>query len=156
MTMKNQTGCCQCGRVSYTLLDDALMLYVCHCLGCQKQSSSAFAMSLRMRREDVEFRESSLTFWETQADSGAPKVCAFCRICGNRIYHAGGHDSDTINIKPGTLDDTSWLDPKAHIWTSRAQSWMIMNKGLPACDEQPEDMYDFVLGEKAGEQNDQP
>ena len=148
--MKGQYGRCQCGQVSYRLLNDAVMLYACHCLGCQKQSSSAFAMSLRMRREDVEVSGENLRFWETAADSGMSKVCAFCGQCGSRIYHAEGHDSHTINIKPGTLDDPSWLDPQGHIWTKRAQPWvkaMIgMNEGLPNCQEQPQDMAEFVRG----------
>ncbi len=139
--MKGQTGQCQCGRVTYQLNADAIMLYVCHCMGCQKQSSSAFAMSLRMNRDF----DSTLKFWETLTDSGKPKVCAFCGHCGNRIFHREGHYSATINIKPGTLNDTSWLNPKAHIWTSRAQSWVALNQDLPSCEDQPEDMARFMM-----------
>ena len=104
-------------------------------------------MSLRMNRADVDFRGSRLKFWETKTDSGKLKTCAFCEVCGNRIYHGEGRDSVTINIKPGTLDDTSWLDPKAHIWTKRAQRWVILNENLPACEDQPEDMIKFIAGQ---------
>ena len=27
-------------------------------------------------------------------------------------------------LRPGTLDDTSWLHPIAHIWTRSAQPWI--------------------------------
>jgi hypothetical protein len=27
-------------------------------------------------------------------------------------------------VKPGTLDDTSWLHPIGHIWTRSAQPWV--------------------------------
>lgn len=49
------TGSCQCGRIRYRLKEDPVALYVCHCLHCQKQSSSAFGISMWMRRDTVEF-----------------------------------------------------------------------------------------------------
>ena len=42
-------GGCQCGKIRYRLIAEPLMLYICHCSDCQKQSASAFGMSLRMR-----------------------------------------------------------------------------------------------------------
>jgi hypothetical protein len=44
--------------------------------------------------------------------------------CGTRIYHQWFNDQGDIpflNLKPGTLDDTSWLKPGCHMWTQHAQ-----------------------------------
>ena len=47
----------------------------------------------------------------TQSDSGATKECLFCAACGVRIYNSLSSMPGVINVKPGTLDDTSWLAP---------------------------------------------
>ena len=39
-------GSCQCGYVTYAVNGEPTSLNVCHCLDCQKQSGSAFGMSL--------------------------------------------------------------------------------------------------------------
>ncbi len=41
-------------------------------------------------------------------------------------------------LKPGTLDDTSWLHPVGHIWTRSAQQWVsipadsVIHEGHPS------------------------
>ena len=45
-------GGCQCGDVRYEITGDPLALYICHCRECQKQSASAFGMSLEVKRSD--------------------------------------------------------------------------------------------------------
>ena len=115
-------GGCQCGAVRYRMTPPPLALYVCHCKHCQKQSSSAFGMSMWVGRDNIEF-SGELKFWTTHGDSGKPKTCAFCGVCGTRLYHDGGGDSP-FSVKAGTLDDVSSLQPTHHIWTHRAQSWV--------------------------------
>jgi len=39
-------GGCQCGFVRYEVTEQPSGLTVCHCMTCQKQSGSAFGMSL--------------------------------------------------------------------------------------------------------------
>ena len=122
-------GGCQCGNLRYRLTAAPLRLYVCHCRDCQKQSSSAFGMSLIMRPEAVLLLRREPKVWTTRADSGAIKTCAFCRDCGSRIYHATDDKHAPISIKAGTLDDTAWLQPSDHIWTSHAQRWLHLEAG---------------------------
>ena len=45
------TGGCQCGGVRYEIKAAPLSLYVCHCTECQRQSGSAFALSLAVPRD---------------------------------------------------------------------------------------------------------
>lgn len=63
------------------------------------------------------------------ADSGRRKVGAFCGNCGTRIYHEVEARPGTVSIRAGTLDDTSWITPDVHYWTSRKQSWVV----VPSC-----------------------
>ena len=42
-----QEGGCQCGAIRYRLLRAPVALCSCHCKHCQKQSSSAFGLSIK-------------------------------------------------------------------------------------------------------------
>jgi hypothetical protein len=63
-----------------------------------------------------------LKYWNRVADSGHTVQCAFCPVCGTRMFHLPSRNQEIINVKPGTLDDTKWIDPVGHLWTSSAQS----------------------------------
>ena len=138
-----QEGGCQCGAIRYTLLRAPVALYACHCQDCQKQSSSAFGLSMWVETDGIEFTGDEPRIYRTAGDSGREKLCAFCARCGTRLYHAVGDGraqgsttissttigsttirSTTISMKAGTLDDTSTIEPTCHIWTKRAQPWM--------------------------------
>ena len=139
-------GGCQCGKLRYRVVGAPLTLYACHCTECQKQSSSAFGMSLRVRRDELRLLSGEPKFWERRADSGGRVVCAFCPDCGSRLYHASSPDSETVNLKAGSLDDRSWLVPVGHVWTESAQPWVEIDRSAGALvfEKQPADFEEFV------------
>jgi hypothetical protein len=132
------SGGCQCGKVRYGLKAPPLTLYCCHCTQCQRQSASAFGMSMRVRREDVEVTGELATF-ARQGASGSKLFGDFCPACGVRLFHRreayGGH----VSLKAGSLDDTSWLIPSGHIWTRSMQKWGAIGEEELSYDRQPED-----------------
>lgn len=81
--------------------------------------------------------QGELEQFSRKADSGRTLTCFFCPDCGNRIYHDSSGEHPTIKIKPGTLDDTSWLQPMAHVWTSCKQPWVPIPEGVPTHETQP-------------------
>ena len=117
------TGGCQCGAVRYRIDAEPLTVIACHCTECQKQSASAFGMTMTVRRESFRITQGEPARWQRATDSGGVLGAAFCPDCGARLFHdpAG---KPTINVKAGTLDDTSSLRPVGHIWTDMAQPWM--------------------------------
>ena len=126
--MRNSAeGGCQCGSVRYRLNAEPLALAVCHCRDCQRQSGSAFALSLFVPRKAFRLLSGELKTFATVCDSGRTKECAFCGSCGTRIYHQGKRG---MSIKAGTLDDTSNLSPDAHYWTKRKQPWVEIPDGV--------------------------
>jgi hypothetical protein len=120
-------GGCQCGEIRYRLDGEPLELTVCHCTECQRQSGSAFGMSLAIPAGAFELLAGELRFFEVVCDSGRIKSCAFCPSCGTRIYH---RTDAGISVKAGTLDDTSSLRPAAHYWTRRKQPWVNIPEGV--------------------------
>jgi len=70
------------------------------------------------------------------ADSGNEVTGVFCPECGVRIYHVLSSVQDVLSLKPGTLDDTSWLRPGHFIWMKSAQGWVPVPDGVKALEGQ--------------------
>jgi hypothetical protein len=132
MSTAERTGACQCGKVRYSIRGGASRLNICHCRDCQRQSGSAFGMSLIIEPTAFRLEAGQLKEFQTTADSGRRKTCAFCPDCGVRIYNA---TSALMAVKAGTLDDTSQLEPHAHYWTISRQPWTVLPDGIPCFRE---------------------
>lgn len=128
-------GGCQCGAVRYTITGEPVAVIACHCTECQRQSGSAFGLTMIVRDEALKL-EGTLKAFTREADSGRPITCYFCPECGTRIYHDPSSRPGTKNVKPGTLDDPSWLDPALHVWTRSKQPWVVIPEGVPTLEEQ--------------------
>jgi len=129
-------GGCQCGAVRYALSAPPLTLYACHCKECQVQSGSAFGLSMRVTATSVTVTGSTST--AKRADPAAPPIIGvFCPACGTRLMHRRD-GRDTVNIKPGTLDDTRWIAPVGHLWVRSAQAGSAPPLGPLVYDGQPE------------------
>jgi hypothetical protein len=70
------------------------------------------------------------------ADSGNEVTGVFCPECGVRIYHGLKSAPEVVSIKPGTLDDTSWLRPSSFIWMRSAQGWVSVPDDVKALEQQ--------------------
>lgn len=134
--MNDRTGGCQCGRVRYHVTGDPLALVACHCKECQRQSGSAFGMSLMVRESGFTV-EGELKMFERCADSGRTLRCFFCPECGTRIYHQPAYAAGVVNIKAGTLDDTTTLEPQFHTWVDSKQPWTLLPAGVSTHPRQP-------------------
>jgi hypothetical protein len=49
-----QTGGCLCGKIRYEITEATQLVYTCHCVACQRLTSSAFLMGIVVR--DTAFR----------------------------------------------------------------------------------------------------
>jgi hypothetical protein len=139
MPEAKRTGGCQCGAVRYELTGEPLPLVICHCHECQKQTASAFGMSLPVARTDLRILSGALKEWRRLAESGREVACWFCPDCGSRIYHSSLLGPEYWHLKPGTLDDTSGLFPVAEVWTQSAQPWLDFSDQLLSFAREPGD-----------------
>lgn len=131
-------GSCQCGDVTYLVTEEPLFTVACHCSDCQKLSTSAFSISMILKRTGFEILSGDLKCWERPTAAGGVAVCWFCPNCGNRIYHENPEMPEIVRLKPGTLDDTAILAPQAHCWTCREQPWLERISELPKFEKQPD------------------
>jgi hypothetical protein len=120
------TGGRQCGAVRYVVTTEPIRLLACHCKECRRQSGSAFGMSMPVKKDSL--RITGLTKQFTRiADSGNAVAGVFCPECGVRIYYALQSAPDILAVKPGTLDETSWLRPGSFIWMKSAQGRAVQS-----------------------------
>jgi hypothetical protein len=129
-------GGCACGALRYALTGEPLAVTVCHCTHCQQQSGSAFGMSLVIPAEHFRMTGEPRTY-TMKSDSGAQKDALFCATCGVRVWNRLSSMPDTVNVKPGTLDDTRWLAPRLQVWRASKQPWLELPDVGPAFERNP-------------------
>ena len=135
--MARRTGGCQCGALRYEFTGEARQLIACHCHDCQKRSGSAFGMSLFLNAEALRITGGEISNYRRTAESGRQVTVGICSNCGTQIYGQPEWRPETTVLKPGTLDDTSWLVPDLHIWTVCKQPWVIIPEGVESHERQP-------------------
>ncbi len=138
-------GGCQCGAVRYEVNSNPIIAYCCHCTDCQRQSSSAFGMSVWFPTHSFKLTSGILKTWKTNADSGNEKVCNHCADCGTRIHHGSLDEDDVLSVKGGSLDDICQITPIAHIWTRSAQPWILWFISDETCHETQPDSFDDLI-----------
>jgi hypothetical protein len=119
-------GGCQCGAVRYEISGKPVSLYVCHCRECQKQSSSAFGISVIVKRSDLQLTRGEVKVWSRPTDTGRTLACAFCPACGSRVWHEAVGVADTISVKGGSMDQPPDLRSAVHIWTARTLPGVVI------------------------------
>jgi hypothetical protein len=80
-------GSCHCGQITFEAEIDPDRVRICHCADCQSLSGSAFRIVAPTSEKDFHLLASIPKLYiKRTADSGAPRVQAFCAECGSPIY----------------------------------------------------------------------
>ncbi|MEM6909347.1 MAG: GFA family protein [Pseudomonadota bacterium] len=137
------SGGCQCGAVRYTIAAEKLKAYACHCRECQKQSASAFGISVPIFKASLAI-EGKLASWRRPTDIGSYTNCYFCPECGTRLFHEGENRPGLVTIKGGSLDDSDAAVLTAHIWTKRKLAWVELPDNLPRWETQPSNQNEWA------------
>jgi hypothetical protein len=130
-----QTGGCQCGKVRYEVTEAPLNVYTCHCLDCQRLTSSAFSLGVVVPETGFRLTGIEPRRLQRMADSGRTNVRLVCPECGSWVTSMPR--DGLVRLRGGTLDDTSWLRPTRHIWTRSKQQWVTIPEGDEIFEGQP-------------------
>ena len=132
-------GGCQCGAVRYSIQGEFNELYICHCKECQKQSASAFGMSLVVARSSLTLLRGELRAWTRATDRGGRLTCRFCGVCGSRVWHEASASSPTVTVKAGSLDAPTDATDAVHIWTDRKLAGVVVPEAARQHPGEPPD-----------------
>jgi hypothetical protein len=131
-------GGCICGAVRYRVTAPPLGVYNCHCKDCQRSAGSAFSASMIVRRADFTVTAGETLIFDKRADSGRIVRQHSCPTCHTRLFNEPATSADTIILRPGTLDDSSWAVPAGNIWTESRAPWVEIDWSLPHFPGQPQ------------------
>ncbi len=132
-----RTGGCQCGGVRYECVEQPVVIYICHCEECRKQSASAFGISFIVPRASFHLTSGTPRFWARDTNSGAKLDCAFCPTCGSRLWHQSSGQSETMSVKGGSLDEPVDISTAAHIWISSKLPGVVIPEYSKQFAEEP-------------------
>ena len=79
-------GACHCGTITIEGEADPEKVTICHCTDCQTGTGSAFRVSVPIPGDAFKMTGQPTNYLKTTADSGNPRVQAFCGKCGSPIY----------------------------------------------------------------------
>jgi hypothetical protein len=128
-------GGCQCDKIRYEITEEPQLVYTCHCVDCQRLTSSAFSMGIVLSNKAFRLMGMEPRQLQRNADSGRVNTRLVCPECGSWI--CGAPRDGVVRVRAGTLDDTSWLRPTRHIWTRGKQPWITFAEGDEVCEKGP-------------------
>src|SRR2546423_2849876 len=96
----------------------------CHCTDSQRMTSSAFSLGCVLPDGALRLVQGEPKGVQRTTGSGRVSTRWICPECSIWVCSAPRPGSTVRNVRGGTLDDTSWLRPTAHIWTRSKQPWL--------------------------------
>ena len=132
------SGQCHCGFITVEGEADPEKVSICHCTDCQTRTGSAFGMAVPIPGETFRMTGQPTTYLKTTADSGRPRLQAFCPKCGSSIYSTtpGEGQQASYMVRVGILAQRDQLTPKRQNWFRSASSWVTNLDGVPKNQKQ--------------------
>jgi hypothetical protein len=129
--------------VRYRFAGEPLAFYQCHCTDCQRQTGSAFGLSMIARRNDLEALHGEPKRFQISMPDGRIKRGLFCGECAARVWGEPAKIPQLVVLRPGTFDTAPGAPPLGDIWTRSARPWVAFTDG-PRFEGQPEDPLALV------------
>ena len=126
-------GGCACGALRYRMTAEPMFVHCCHCLNCQRQTGSAFAINLLIEAACVEVLHGTPQPVDAPRDDGSVQRifrCADCQVAVFSEYSSPG----VWFVRGGTLDEPRSVAPDVHIFTRSKVGWVTLPGGVPAFD----------------------
>ena len=131
-------GACACGAIKVEAEADLEKTQVCHCTDCQTATGTAFRVSIPVAGATFKIIGKPAIYVKTTAESGRPRVQAFCGTCGWPIYSTtpGEGVQPSYTLRVGILRQRDQLTPRRQFWWRSAQSWVTDITGVLRYEKQ--------------------
>ena len=108
-------GGCSCGAIKIEGEADPEKTQICHCTDCQTSTGTAFRVSIPVPGNTFKMTGQPNIYVKTTADSGKPRVQAFCGTCASPIYSTtqGEGVQPSYTVRVGILRQRDQLMPAA-------------------------------------------
>lgn len=131
-------GGCHCGFITVEGEADPETTQICHCTDCQTSTGTAFRVSIPVPGTAFKMKGQPTLYVKTTADSGKPRVQAFCGKCGSPIYSTtmGEGVQPSYTVRVGILRQRDQLRPRRQQWFRSARAWVTDLASLPKSEKQ--------------------
>ncbi|MFL6797055.1 MAG: GFA family protein [Xanthobacteraceae bacterium] len=131
-------GACHCGYISIEGEADPDKTTICHCTDCQTGTGSAFRVSVPIPGPSFRMSGQPTTYLKTTADSGSPRLQAFCPRCGSPLYSTtpGDGPQPSYMVRVGILRQRREFVPQRQIWFRSALPWLASLGSVPRNEKQ--------------------
>ena len=131
-------GGCSCGAIKIEGEADPEKTQVCHCTDCQTSTGTAFRVSIPVPGITFKMTGQPNIYVKTTADSGKPRVQAFCGTCASPIYSTtpGEGVQPSYTVRVGILRQRDQLTPRRQQWWRSARPWVIGLDAVPKSEKQ--------------------
>ena len=134
---KNESGKCQCGKISYTFnKEKVISAHHCHCKDCQRATGCGKATIIFLAKKNIEV-EGELKYYESVGTAGSHVRRGFCADCGSGVLSYAKEVPHIIYLKAGTLDDSSWIKIDSNFFTSSAEEWNKPDETIKSFEKNP-------------------
>ena len=126
-------GACHCGAITIEGEADPETTQICHCTDCQSGTGSAFRVSIPVPGATFKMTGQPAIYVKMTADSGKPRVQAFCPKCGSPIYSTspGEGQQASYMVRVGILRQRDQLTPRRQNWFRSARPWVTGLGSVP-------------------------
>jgi len=129
------TDGCACGDMRYELTAPPMFVHCCHCLDCQRQTGSAFAVNALIETDRIRVLSGEPEPVGVPTDSGRPHDIYRCPRCRTALWSDYGRRPYLRFVRAGTLDRPALVRPDVHIYTRSKLPWVALPPGVPAFTE---------------------
>jgi len=131
-------GACHCGFIRIEGEADPDKVNICHCTDCQTSTGTAFRISVPVPGATFKMTGQPATYLKTTADSGKPRLQAFCPRCGTPIYSTTPGDGvqPSYTVRVGMLRQRDRLPPKRQSWWRSHRPWVTELAAVPTVEKQ--------------------
>ena len=125
-------GGCSCGAVRYRLTAKPMFIHCCHCLDCQKQTGSAFAINALIETAHIEMESGAPKAVSMPSPSGRGHDIYRCAQCQVAMWSDYGLRPYLRFVRVATLDQPHAIAPDVHIFTRSKVPWVRLPEAARA------------------------
>jgi hypothetical protein len=131
-------GSCHCGAIKVEGEADPQAVQICHCTDCQTGTGSAFRVGVPVPGATFRMTGTPTLYLKATAESGNPRVQAFCSTCGSPIYSTtpGEGRQRSYTVRVGILRQRDQLVPRKQNWFRSARAWVTELSVVPQNEKQ--------------------
>lgn len=109
-----------------------MFTHCCHCLDCQKQTGSAFAINALIETDRIDMLKGAPVVIEMPSPSGRGHEIHRCANCQVALWSNYGRRTYLRFLRVATLDHPHAIEPDVHIFTRSKVPWVGLPEGARA------------------------